>query len=125
MQAKAGAVPRRLTTSPGTDGAPVFSPDGRSIAFVAGGDPKDIWYGTLDLGVVPVGGGPEMILTRTLDRVVSAPLFSPDGRAILFLVEEGGNSHLARVPAGGGPVDPPPDGACREGGHTDAAGRAL
>src|SRR2546426_286514 len=110
VQAKAGALPRRLTTSPGTDGAPVFSPDGRSIVFVAGGDPKDIWYGTLDLGVVPVGGGPETILTRTLDRVVAAPLFSPDGRSILFMVEEGGNSHLARVPAGGGPVERVVDG---------------
>jgi Tol biopolymer transport system component len=35
VQAKAGAVPRRLTTSPGTDGAPVFSPDGRSILTTA------------------------------------------------------------------------------------------
>jgi len=110
VEAKAGAVPRRLTTSPGTDGAPVFSPDGRAIAFVAGGDPKDIWYGTLDLGLVPVGGGPETNLTRTLDRVVAAPLFSPDGRSILFMVEEGGNSHLARVPAGGGPVERVVDG---------------
>jgi dipeptidyl aminopeptidase/acylaminoacyl peptidase len=110
VQAKAGAVPRRLTTSAGTDGAPVFSPDGRTITFVAGGDPKDIWYGTLNLGVVTVGGGPETILTRTLDRVVAAPRFSPDGRSILFVVEEGGNSHLARVPAGGGPVERVVDG---------------
>jgi dipeptidyl aminopeptidase/acylaminoacyl peptidase len=110
VEAKAGAVPRRLTASPGTDSAPVFSPDGRTVAFVAGGDPKDIWYGTLNLGVVPVGGGPETILTRALDRVVAAPRFSPDGRSIYFLVEEGGNSHLARVPAGGGPVERVVDG---------------
>jgi dipeptidyl aminopeptidase/acylaminoacyl peptidase len=102
VEARTGAVPRRLTTSPGTDGGPVFSPDGRSIAFVAGGDPRDIWYGTLNLGVVKVSGGPEVILTRTLDRVVAGPRFSPDGRSIFFMVEEGGNSHVARVPAAGG-----------------------
>jgi dipeptidyl aminopeptidase/acylaminoacyl peptidase len=105
VQARAGATPRRLTTSPGTDSSPEFSPDGRTIAYVAGGDPKDIWYGTLNLGTVPVDGGHETILTQALDRVVADPLFSPDGRSIYFLVEEGGNSHLARIPATGGAVE--------------------
>ena len=104
-QARAGSTPRRLTTSPGTDASPVFSPDGKTIAYVAGGEPKDIWYGTLDLGVVPVDGGRETILTRALDRVVAEPLFSPDGRSIYFTVEEGGNSHLARIPTTGGAVE--------------------
>ncbi len=110
VEAKAGAAPRRLTTSPGAESAPAFSPDGKTVAFVGGGDPRNIWYATIHLGVVPVAGGPETYLTRALDRVVSTPRFAPDGRSILFLVEEGGNSHLARIPVGGGPIQRVVDG---------------
>src|SRR5205823_5571166 len=103
VEPRAGATPRQLTTSPGIDGAPAFSPDGRSIAYVAGGDPKDIWYATNNVALVPVTGGAPRILTSGLDRNVSRPQFAPDG-AILFMVEEGGNVHLARVAAAGGSV---------------------
>ena len=105
VEARAGAKPRQLTTSPGSDNSPVFSPDGRSIAYVTGGDPKDIWYATNNVALVPVAGGAPKILTAGLDRNVSRPQFTPDGSSIVFIIEEGGNSHLARVAAAGGPID--------------------
>ncbi len=37
VEAQAGQTPRAVVTSPGTDHAPAFSPDGRWIAYVAGG----------------------------------------------------------------------------------------
>jgi len=104
VEPRAGAQPRQLTTSPASDGSPVFSPDGKSIAYLAGGDPKDIWYATNNLAIVPAAGGAPKILTSGLDRNVSRPQFTPDGAGILFMVEEGGNVHLARVPAAGGAV---------------------
>ena len=104
VEPRAGAKPRQLTTSPASDGSPVFSPDGKSIAYLAGGDPKDIWYATNNLAIVPAAGGAPKILTSGLDRNVSRPQFTPDGAGILFMVEEGGNVHLARVPAAGGAV---------------------
>jgi len=104
VEPRAGAKPRQLTTSPASDGSPVFSPDGKSIAYLAGGDPKDIWYATNNLAIVPAAGGAPKILTSGLDRNVSRPQFTPDGAAILFMLEEGGNVHLARVPASGGAV---------------------
>ncbi|HXO22417.1 MAG TPA: S9 family peptidase [Thermoanaerobaculia bacterium] len=104
VAAKAGEKPRALTTSPGGDQSPVFSPDGQWIAYVAGGAPEDIWYATNQVAVVPVAGGPPRLLTPKLDRNVSDPRFSPDGSAVFFLIEEGGDSHLARVPAAGGDV---------------------
>ena len=104
VEPRAGARPRQLTTSPASDGSPVFSPDGKSIAYLAGGDPKDIWYATNSLAIVPVAGGAPKILTSGLDRNVSRPQFTPDGAGILFLLEEGGNVHLARVAPSGGAI---------------------
>jgi dipeptidyl aminopeptidase/acylaminoacyl peptidase len=104
IEPRAGAKPRALTTSPGSDGSPVFSPDSKSIAYLTGGDSKDIWYATNNVALVPVSGGAPKILTAGLDRNVSRPQFSPDGSSVLFLLEESGNSHLARVPSAGGPI---------------------
>jgi dipeptidyl aminopeptidase/acylaminoacyl peptidase len=102
VAAEAGATPRLLTTSPGADSSPSFSPDGREVAYVAGGDPKDLWYGTSSVAIVPVAGGAARSLTSTLDRNVLAPRFSVDGRRVLFIVEDGGNKHLASVALAGG-----------------------
>ncbi len=104
VEPRAGAKPRALTTSPSSDSSPAFSPDGKSVAYVTGGDPKDIWYATNSLAIVPVAGGAPKILTAGLDRNVSRPQFTPSGEQIVFLLEEGGNVHLARVPAAGGAV---------------------
>src|SRR5262249_42527602 len=93
-----------LTTSPSSDSAPVFSPDSRSIAYLTGGDPKDIWYATNNLALVAVSGGTPKILTTGLDRNVTRPQFTPDGANVLFMLEDGGNVHLARVAAAGGAV---------------------
>ncbi len=105
VAAEAGAAPRALTTWAGADDAPAFSPDGRHVAYVRGGDPKDMWYGTVRLGLVPVAGGAETVLTPDLDRNVGRPRFTPEGKAILFLLEDQGNGHLARVPSSGGAVE--------------------
>ncbi|HEY0512393.1 MAG TPA: S9 family peptidase [Thermoanaerobaculia bacterium] len=110
VEARAGQAPRAVTTAPTADRAPAFSPDGKWIAYVAGGDPKDIWYATNHLAVVPVAGGEPRALTQALDRNVESPRFSPDGKSVYFLLEEGGNQHLARVPVSGGAVERVVDG---------------
>lgn len=105
VEPKAGATLRKLTTWEGNDASPSFSPDGKSIVYVAGGDPKDVWYDVNTVAVVPVAGGEARELTPTLDRNVAEPRFTPDGQSVLFRVEDGGNVHLARVSAGGGAVE--------------------
>ena len=102
---RAGQAPRAVADDPRPASNPVFSPDGGTIAFVAGGDPKDMWYAPGHVAVVPVAGGPAVALTASLDRDVSRPRFSSDGKWIYFLLEDGGNSHLARIPATGGAVE--------------------
>src|SRR5262245_7001446 len=103
---KGGAV-RKLTAWQGSDGSPVFSPDGKSIAYLQGGDPKDIWYGTNNLAIVPVAGGTPKILTAGLDRNQRSPQFNPNGEGISFLLETGGNQYIAWVPVAGGEVTRP------------------
>jgi dipeptidyl aminopeptidase/acylaminoacyl peptidase len=104
IEPREGAKPRAITTATNSDSSPTFSPDGKSIAYLNGGDSKDIWYGTNNVALVPVAGGPAKILTTGLDRNLARPQFAPDGSGVLFLLEDGGNTHLAKVPVAGGAV---------------------
>lgn len=110
--APAPAKPVRLTTFEGPDNSielgsyPAWSPDGRSIAYIEGGPVKLIGYGTHHLAVVAAAGGAARVLTASLDRNVRDPLWSPDGRALSFLVEDDGIVRLASVAATGGGVVP-------------------
>ncbi len=83
----------------------MYSPDGRSVAFVMGGDPALVWYSVQKLAVAPTGGGEPVVLTQTVDRNVLHPRFDAEGRALLFLLEDQGNQHLARVALGGGEIE--------------------
>jgi dipeptidyl aminopeptidase/acylaminoacyl peptidase len=105
VAAKGGGEPRRVTTSEAAESSPVFTKDGASLVFNLGGDPKDIWYATDNIAVVPVAGGVPRVLTPGLDRNTSSLKLSADGGHVLFLLEDAGNSHLARVPVAGGQIE--------------------
>jgi dipeptidyl aminopeptidase/acylaminoacyl peptidase len=111
IEPRAGAAERQLTAFDGADNDPsiesrlAWSPDSKSIAYFQGGPDRLIYYATRKLAVVPAAGGPERVLTESLDRNVQSPEWSVDGRQILFLVEDDRAMHLARVPAGGGAVE--------------------
>lgn len=102
--ADTGRTLRRLTTNPGSDESPAWSPDGRAIVYVTVVDVPAMWYATQHLAVIPAAGGTPALPTKSLDRNVSAPRYSADGKDILFLLEDSGESHVAKVAAGGGPV---------------------
>jgi len=69
----AGGEPRQLTHGEASATAPVWSPDGQSIAFVSARneDGRQIW-------LMPASGGEARQLTR-VDGGVSGPVWSPDG----------------------------------------------
>ena len=90
------AIP--LTTDPGFEGMPSFSPDGNYVAFIAGGgEPeKDV-----DLYVKQIGGGPPLRLTSG-PAVEEFPAWSPDNRAIAF-VRQGEKLEVFLISPFGGP----------------------
>jgi dipeptidyl aminopeptidase/acylaminoacyl peptidase len=90
-----GAHLTQITTNLGADSQPSWSPDGKSIAYVTMLDPKLFDYATHHLAVSPAVGGPAKVLTQSLDRMVSSPRFSPDGRTIYFVVDDDGTQNLA------------------------------
>jgi dipeptidyl aminopeptidase/acylaminoacyl peptidase len=102
-----GKSPVRVTTGPGTDGAPAWSPDGKWIAFTSQLDPKLFQYATFHLAIAPSTGGEEKVLTRTLDRNVSSPRFSTDGKWIYFIADDDGTQNVLRIPAMGGEITRP------------------
>lgn len=91
----------QVTHNPGSDRLPAWSPDGKFLTFVTAAEPDIFWYATNHLAVVPAQGGESRILTQTLDRNVSSPRFSPDGKSIYFLLEDSAEQHLARVEVSG------------------------
>ncbi len=106
IRAQEGAKSNKITEWRGSDSSPAWSPDGGHLAYIQGGNPEDIWYATNNLAVVAISNGDSQgsprILPQGVDRNLSSPDFTPDGRYIRFLIEDRKNRHLARVPAAGG-----------------------
>jgi len=100
VEARVTAQPRQLTKFAGPDGGrPVWSPDGKTIAYLQGSEPKLYAYSQNKLAVVPVEVGDPRIVTTALDRAVSSPVWLSGGTDLMVLVEDDRASHLARVRA--------------------------
>ncbi len=117
---RTGGVAHRLTSDPGQDIMPRFSPDGKWIAFT--GD----YQGNQDVYVIPAGGGAARRLTFHSDIVPKAPTrwgpdnmvltWTPDSKNIVFLTRAvAWNSWYSRpfevAVTGGLPVPVPLDRA--------------
>ena len=118
------STPTRITTNPGPDGSPAWSPDGRWIAHTTGVRPDLIWYATTHLAVIPSSGGEARLLTTQLDRNVDDPRFSDDGDWIWFGLEDSGERHVARIRTDGSRLQRPVSGPLTAGGF-DWAGSTF
>jgi tricorn protease len=88
----------RLTTGPGIEANPVFSPDGSDVAF------SGEYEGNVDVYVVSVGGGVPRRLTYHPGTDVPVA-WTPDGNSILFRSNRESYSRFSKlfsIPAKGG-----------------------
>ncbi len=88
-----GRTLRKLTVSPGEDGSPKWSPDGKWIAYYSKKEEHFV-YGLYRLTIVPAGGGDPIVLSEKYDRNVSSFRWSADSKKIYGIFEDHGMQNL-------------------------------
>lgn len=89
----AGGERRQITRHAGPDEAPVPSPDGSRIAWIAR-EPKPQSYVTTKLNVANADGSRAKVLAGALGRDVSHVQWSNDSRTVYFLADDRGATHV-------------------------------
>ena len=87
----AGGEPKKITTNPGSDGTPIYSPDGKYIAYrsqLRGGYESDRFR----LMLYERATGKITDLSPNFDRWVDSMAWSPDSKTIYFTAENEGDS---------------------------------
>jgi dipeptidyl aminopeptidase/acylaminoacyl peptidase len=116
LVATAGGQVRDLTAANlADDSDPVFSPDGKSIAY--GVEVKaEGWPDHTRLAVMDVASGRSTVLTEPFDVSAGGWAWSSDGRTIVFHAESRARTNLYAIPARGGAAK-----EIRHGGTTAGA----
>ena len=90
---------------PGGRGKPEWSPDGKWIALLEGDDKKYGAYGMEHLALVASDGSGaplRVAASEALDRGVSQPRWSDDGKSIYAIVTDDMSAYGVRIPIGAG-----------------------
>lgn len=89
IDARAGAAARAFTTWSGSDHTPRWSPDGKQLAYLrsTAGD-NYIMYDQAVLCVQEKDGKAPRLISQALDRPVSSPQWSADGKNIAVIVTD-------------------------------------
>jgi Tol biopolymer transport system component len=85
-----GGEPTQLTTSPGQDRFPCWSPDGKSIAFIRYAEPqKENDTYIMHICIISAEGGEVKQMTTETDMVFWAPIdWSLDGKSITYFSDD-------------------------------------
>jgi dipeptidyl aminopeptidase/acylaminoacyl peptidase len=99
IDAKIGAEPRQLTTSPASDGNGhvAWSPDGKQIAYLTGEEVKYSAYNQNKLAIIAATGGQPRLLAESLDRPIRQPIWSADGTSLTVVVVDDRSQYPARI----------------------------
>lgn len=94
--AVSGGQPKKITSNPAYDGSPLYSPDGKYIAYRAQRRPG-FEADRFELMLYDRATGKSWSLTGGLDRAVGGMAWAPDSRSIYFSAEDEGSSSIYRV----------------------------
>ena len=93
---------RKLLSNNGEDistsypSRPEWSPDGKKIAYLHGGDHSMLWYALQEVSIIDVETGDIDFITQGFDRNTSLPQWSGDGQNIFFILEDNMKSQLMK-----------------------------
>ncbi len=94
-----GGTPKKISTSPGSDSIPRYSPHGKSIAWrsqARGGYESD----RFTLTVYDRASEKVQITTQDFDRSVGSFVWAPDSKTIYFSAEDHGEAPIYRLSLG-------------------------
>jgi dipeptidyl aminopeptidase/acylaminoacyl peptidase len=94
-----GGTPKKVSTSPGSDSTPLYSPDGRYLAWRM---QKRAGYESdrFRLVIYDRKSGEIQNLTESFDRWVGTMTWSPDSKSVYFNAEDKGEVPIYRVDVG-------------------------
>lgn len=98
-----GGETRKITSNPAADNSPLYSPDGKYIAYRAQARPgyeSDRWR----LLVLERATGQVNVLTDLLDRPIGSFAWSPDSARIFFTAEDRGRQSIQFISVTGGAI---------------------
>ncbi len=96
-----GGEAKKITTNPGADNSPQYSPDGKYLAWrmqARAGYESDRWR----LAVLDRATGKLNVVTDAVDRWVESFAWTPDSTKLFFTVQDRGRQYVQMVPAAGG-----------------------
>ncbi len=100
-----GGTPRNLTESnPAWDSKPTFSPDGKTLAYLAMSRPG-FEADRFQLMFMDVGTGKKSKIAANWDRSIADFKWTPDGKTILATADDIGQHRLFAIDAASGKVD--------------------
>ena len=107
-------TPRRLTENPAADASPLYSPDGRYLAYRRQSRPgyeSDRWR----LILYHRESGEAVSMSDSLDRPVTSFAWSPDSSRLFFTAEDEGKEPVYTVAVEGGVINMPIYGEASHG----------
>lgn len=72
-----------------------WSADSKKIAYVAGGDPKLLWYAIDNVSVIDIENKRVENITKALDRNTGSPRWSHDAARLYFVLEDNLKNQIA------------------------------
>jgi dipeptidyl aminopeptidase/acylaminoacyl peptidase len=103
--ARERASPERLTSAPYADSNPVYSPDGRHIAYTSSVSAGLPVYAIPQLAILDIATGVSRLVESLAEVQALNIRYSADGRSILAVTEDRGEQPLVRVDAASGATE--------------------